>query len=102
MGVPVLTLRGDRHAGRVGASLLTHMGLTEMIAESEDQYVRIGTELAQDKDKLQQLRALLRTRMQTSVLCDGRVFAQVMEKTFRILWERQCEASHYQTNAYDR
>ena len=34
MGVPVVTLRGDRHAGRVGASLLTQVGLTNWIADS--------------------------------------------------------------------
>ena len=40
MGVPVVTLRGDRHAGRVGASLLTQVGLMDWIAGSPEEYFR--------------------------------------------------------------
>jgi predicted O-linked N-acetylglucosamine transferase (SPINDLY family) len=86
MGVPVITLQGDRHAGRVGASILARMGLGEMVAESQDQYVRIGMELAKDMNALADLRMEMRGRMQSSVLCDGRAFARTMEKTFRTLW----------------
>ena len=48
MGVPVVTLRGDRHAGRVGASLLTQLGLTDLIAGSIEEYVEIAVALAGD------------------------------------------------------
>ena len=39
MGVPVVTLRGGRHAGRVGASLLSQIGLPNLIANSVEEYV---------------------------------------------------------------
>jgi predicted O-linked N-acetylglucosamine transferase (SPINDLY family) len=91
MGVPVITLRGDRHAGRVGASILTRIGLAEMVAESQDQYTRIGMELAEDLDRLKNLRAGMRARMQTSVLCDGRSFARTVENTFQQIWQRGCK-----------
>ena len=82
MGVPVITLRGDRHAGRVGASILTRIGLGEMVAENQDQYVGIGIKLAQDMTALENLRADLRSHMQSSVICDGKSFARIMEKSF--------------------
>ena len=91
MGVPVITLRGDRHAGRVGASILTRMGLGEMVAENQDQYVGIGIKLAQDMTALENLRADLRSHMQSSVICDGRSFARIMEKSFQKLWQNCCQ-----------
>ena len=48
MGVPVLTLRGDRCAGRAGASLLTSVGLPELIAESPEQFVALAVKWAGD------------------------------------------------------
>src|SRR5208282_1559676 len=42
MGVPVVTLSGDRHASRVGVRLLTLIDLPELIAETEDAYVAIA------------------------------------------------------------
>jgi len=92
MGVPVVTLRGSRHAGRVGASILTRIGLAELIAETEAQYEQIGTELAEDLERLEQLRTQLRDRMQGSPLCDSRRFARTMENSFRMLWKKHCDA----------
>ena len=53
MGVPVVTLRGDRHAGRVGASLLTQIGLTDLIANSVEEYVEIAAALARNPARLE-------------------------------------------------
>ena len=57
MGVPLVTLRGDRHASRVGASVLTAIGLERLIAATADQYIAIATGLARDPDGLASLRA---------------------------------------------
>ena len=76
MGVPVVTLRGDRHAGRVGASLLSQVGLTDLIANSVEEYVEIAHALAVDPERLLDLRRTLRPRLAASPLCDGPAFAQ--------------------------
>src|SRR4029079_9990290 len=52
MGVPLVTLRGLAHAGRVGASLLAAAGLEELIAPDEDAYVPIAKSLAADGARL--------------------------------------------------
>jgi protein O-GlcNAc transferase len=92
MGVPVVTLRGDRHAGRVGASLLTQIGLRDFIANSVEEYVEIALALACNPRRLEELRRALRPRMAASLLCDGRAFARKIEGAFRTMWQHWCNA----------
>jgi len=82
MGVPVVTLKGDRHSSRVGASILTRVGLEELVAETEEEYVSKAFALAGDLNKLALLRGTMRGRMMDSPLCDGRSFAQKMESVY--------------------
>jgi protein O-GlcNAc transferase len=86
MGVPVVCLNGDRHAGRVGASLLTHTGLTQFIAADADHYLTIAKELTSDLDKLAQLRCSLRNTLQASDLCNAKQFTRDMEAAFQAMW----------------
>jgi predicted O-linked N-acetylglucosamine transferase (SPINDLY family) len=93
MGVPVVTLRGDRHAGRVGASLLTQVGLTDMIAGSVEDYVAIAAGLAGDPARLSDLRRSLRPRLAASDLCNTGAFARKIEAAYRTMWRQWCAAS---------
>ena len=65
-------------AGRVGASLLTRVGLEDLIAHDIERYVRIASDLAVDPARLADLRATLRARMATSPLSDAPAFARKM------------------------
>ena len=82
MGVPVVTLAGNRHAGRVGASLLAQLGLTDNVAKSRESYVTLACTLARDRDALASAREGLRERMAQSSLCDGPGFCRRMEAAF--------------------
>jgi len=66
MGIPLITIAGTIHMSRVGVSLLTNVGLPELIATSVDDYVARIVGLAQDRDRLARLRRELRPRMQAS------------------------------------
>lgn len=90
MGVPVVTLYGDRHAGRLCASVLTAIGLPQLIAYTPDEYVRIATELANNPGELERLRAGLRDRMRNSPLCDGKGFTEILEQAYREMWSGWC------------
>jgi predicted O-linked N-acetylglucosamine transferase (SPINDLY family) len=92
MGVPVIALAGDRHAGRVGVSLLTQLGLEEFIAKDRDHYIAKAVALARDPARLRELRTTLRTRMAASTLCDGKDFTHRVESVYRDLWARWCAA----------
>jgi protein O-GlcNAc transferase len=92
MGVPVVTPRGDRHAGRVGASLLTQVGVTDLIADSIEAYVEMAVALAGDPARLADLRSSLRPRMAASPLCDAPGFARKVEEAYRTMWARWCAA----------
>jgi predicted O-linked N-acetylglucosamine transferase (SPINDLY family) len=92
MGVPVITLEGRIHAGRVGASLLTQVGLTENIARTEDEYVSKAVELAADPQRIASLHGSLRQRLLTSPLCDGQGFSRNYEYALRGMWLNWCRA----------
>jgi predicted O-linked N-acetylglucosamine transferase (SPINDLY family) len=93
MGVPVVTLAGQTHAGRVGASLLTYAGLPELIAESPEHYIALTVALASDLERLQDLRQGLRTRLQRSALMDAVGLTRSIESAYREMWKKYCEMS---------
>ena len=90
MGVPVVTLAGRVCAARVGLSILTAVGLPELVARDEDEYVKIAADLAGDADRMSAIRAGLRTRMAASPVCDGRRFAARFGGALRGMWKEYC------------
>jgi predicted O-linked N-acetylglucosamine transferase (SPINDLY family) len=94
MGVPVVTLAGDRHVSRVGVSLLTAIGHPELVARDIDDYVRIAVELGRDSARLASLHAGLRPEMEASPLRDERRFVANLEAAYRTMWTDYCRAHH--------
>ncbi len=90
MGVPVITLAGKTHCSRVGVSLLTHVGLPELIATSENHYLQLAAALAADLPRLTHLRRTLRERMRNSPLMDAPRFARSIEAAYREMWREWC------------
>lgn len=90
MGVPTVTLAGDRHCARVGASLLTRVGLEDCVAETAEDYVAAAARLAVDRARLAELRAGMRARLQASPLMDAKGFAASLEEAYRGLWRDWC------------
>lgn len=90
MGVPVLSLCGESHAARVGASLLTSAGLLDWIAASPEQFVAKAVARADDIAALTDLRSSLRATLADSVLCDGPDAVRSFEKAIRQAWQTLC------------
>ncbi|MFM7052104.1 MAG: hypothetical protein ACKOYN_08245 [Planctomycetota bacterium] len=93
MGVPVVALEGDRHAARVGASLLRAAGAPELVAGSEDAFVAIASGLAADPGRLMELRAGLRGRLAASALLDRDMYARRFHEALRRAWRAWCEGT---------
>jgi len=92
MGVPVVSLVGDAHASRVGLSLLTAVGLSELAVDTPDAFVAAACELASNVVRRRELRATLRSRVQSSALCAGKEFAARFGNAIRAEWRAWCHA----------
>lgn len=92
MGVPLVTLAGATHASRVGVSMLSNVRLPELVAWSEDDYVRIALELARDPPRLQALHASLRARMLGAPNMDGARFTRFLEEAYAKIWKEAAGA----------
>lgn len=89
MGVPVITLPGDRHMARVGATLLNAAGLPELIAPHAEGYVAAAVALARDSARRRVLRAGMRERLEASVLLDHGRFVRDLESALRRVWDER-------------
>lgn len=90
MGVPVITLYGDKPIARQTAGFLKTIGLGSLVAANEAGYLELAVKSANDRDKLKDIRAGLRERMASSLLCDGARFTANLEQAYRAMWETWC------------
>ncbi len=91
MGVPMITLKGDRPAGRMVSSILTYAGLTEFIALSKEEFVSKAENFATNIKELAVIRSELRNKVLASALCDGPGYVAAFEKQLRIIRQKWCE-----------
>ena len=91
MGVPCVTLLGERVPGRVSASFSQPLGLDDLVAQTEDEYVEIAVRLAQDVDRLRHERETLRERLLASPMGNAALYTRAVEDAYRTLWRRWCD-----------
>jgi protein O-GlcNAc transferase len=93
MGVPALTLASPRPVGRIGTSLMTNLGLSEWVAQDEQEYEDKAIAFAQDIQALAKLRTGMRARMQASPVMDEKGFTQDVEAAFQTMWTNWVNSS---------
>jgi len=96
MGVPVVSLVGRSTLSRGGLSILSRIGLVDLVAYDASQYVAIAAALAHDPVRRQSLRLDLRRRMLQSPIMNAPAFARDFERVLRTAWTRWCEKSKRQ------
>ncbi len=92
MGVPMPTIADPYAGSRASASCLHFCGLNELIAGDADEYLEIVTSLVTDRDRLNELRSTLQSRLQAA-FCDGARFSRDLEAVYRAMWRRHCGVS---------
>ena len=90
MGVPVLTLAGDRFLSHIGESIMQNAGLPEWIAIDTDDYVLRAVAHAGNLQRLATLRKGLRQQVLCSPLFDARRFALNFQSALRDMWAEWC------------
>ena len=87
-GLPVLTYLGDTFAGRVAASLLNAIGLSELITHSHEEYQTLAIELAANPAQLASLKQKLAQNRLTHPLFNTKLFTRHIEDAYTQMWER--------------
>ncbi len=97
MNVPIVALLGNRHAARVTASLITQIGLSDLVANDTDEYIDIAEALATDRKRLAKARDKLRDRMLASPLCDQVGHTRDLEDAYRKIWQKWCADAEFRS-----
>jgi len=82
MGIPIITLTGNSFASRVGASILSCIGIKELITSNKKEYQELGIELAIKPDKLAKLKNRIRDSVSKSPLFDSHSFTKNLENIY--------------------
>ncbi len=93
MGIPVITRRWPTINGRLGASYLTNLGMTDWIAETDDEFVDIALRKSADLSAVAALRKGLPAMLKASYIGNGAEYTKLVEAEYRFLWQRWCKNS---------
>jgi protein O-GlcNAc transferase len=85
-GVPVITMRGSHFASRVSSSILTAVGLEEMIVENPEAYIALAIHLATHSSALESIRKHLETAGKSSSLFNTSGFVGHLEMAYEKMW----------------
>lgn len=87
MGVPVITYSGETFASRVAKGLLSTVGLSELCFDNLDDYVRSAISLANDRPRLEKIKAHLSDQRTKSSLWDAKKLALHLESAYKQAFE---------------
>jgi len=86
MGVPIVSMYGEKHVERVGLSMLNNVGLGDLAAATAEEFIETAAALAQNPERLIDLRQNLREMFRKSPLADTASFKIEFENLMRKLY----------------
>lgn len=93
-GVPMIARMGETFASRVSGSLLTAVGLHELVTYTDDEYLTLADALAKDRPRCSAYRQHLANARLSAPLFDTRCFARDMGRLFRAMWQNHLRGQH--------
>ncbi|MBF0183975.1 MAG: tetratricopeptide repeat protein [Magnetococcales bacterium] len=87
-GCPMITCAGENFVSRQAGSLLTHVGLGELVTHSLAEYEAVALQLAHDPQRLAALRQRLQANLATAPLFDSPRFTRHLERAYEAVWQR--------------
>ena len=88
LGLPIITLIGKSFVSRMGYALLKSIGLEQLAAKNNQEYVGAAVMLASNLAHLAELRSGMKKRLASSTLCDELGFTQSLEHAYRDMWQK--------------
>jgi protein O-GlcNAc transferase len=89
MGVPVISMAGERAASRYGLAFLSAVGLPELATGNSDEFIKTAVALANNPETLDKLRSSLREKLLNSQLCDRTGFTKEIENAYQEMWKNR-------------
>lgn len=90
MGVPLIALAGRHFVSRMGVTILTNVGLKELVAGDKSEYVKLAVDLASDQSRLKNIRQNLREKVAASPMMNREAFTRHLEDAYRHMWRDWC------------
>ena len=87
-GLPVLTRAGESFSSRVAASLLSSIGLSELITKTEKEYEALAIDLATNPERLKQIKKRLEKNKFVKPLFDTKLFTKNIESAYTMMYEK--------------
>jgi predicted O-linked N-acetylglucosamine transferase (SPINDLY family) len=86
-GVPVITLQGSHFASRVSSSILSAIGVPELITHDPEEYEALAVRLACNDDELKEIRQRIARNRLAAPLFDTPRFVRNLESAYKEMWE---------------
>jgi predicted O-linked N-acetylglucosamine transferase (SPINDLY family) len=93
-GLPILTLNGKSFASRVASSLLSAIGLEQLITTTQQDYENLAIDLGKNPQKVVSLKTTLAANRLTAPLFNSRLYTKNIETSYQIIYERYCANEH--------
>jgi protein O-GlcNAc transferase len=87
MGVPVVSMWLPRGFGGAARSVLRQVGLSNLVANSPEEYVKVAAAISADHGQREVLRQALRSRLKESGQLSPKQMATSLERAFQRAWE---------------